>query len=177
MSQADEALSLSPSISPSDDRHGIPRPSLAGAGSFLHQRVLGGSASAPHLPLPATTPDANPKLKASFLEPVRIPLHDHKVSPAPESQKDKVILQRQDENLLMPSYMPPKYHIFDLFPFSLLVKLLTKKGSKVKGKKAARLRAKMRNNTVSHNLPLEISLYLVSDKSNGADWPPRHDRF
>lgn len=29
------------------------------------------------------------------------------------------------------------------------------------GKKAARIRAKLRSKTVTHNLPLEISLYLV----------------
>jgi putative membrane protein len=76
--------------------------------------------------------------------------------------REKIILQRADEVHLLPAHMPPKYHIFDLFPFSLLVQYLTKRGKEVKGKKAARLRAKMRKNAVSHNLPLEISLYLVS---------------
>jgi hypothetical protein len=56
--------------------------------------------------------------------------------------------------------MPPKYSLFDLFPFSLLVKALTRSGREVGGVKAARLRARRRGVT-SHNIPLEISLYLV----------------
>ncbi|KAI0674238.1 UPF0187-domain-containing protein [Trametes maxima] len=68
----------------------------------------------------------------------------------------------QDENFLLPARMPPKYHLFDLFPFSLLVHVLAKRGKDVKGRKAARIRAKLRSKTVTHNLPLEISLYLSS---------------
>ncbi|KAK7052508.1 Bestrophin, RFP-TM, chloride channel-domain-containing protein [Favolaschia claudopus] len=83
-------------------------------------------------------------------------------------EPQKIILARQDEGFLLPGRMPPKYHLFDLFPFSLLVRFLTKRENavegrgKVKGKKAARLRAKMMGNVGSHNLPLEISLYLSS---------------
>lgn len=72
-----------------------------------------------------------------------------------------MILSQHDENYLMPAHMPPKYSVFDLFPFSLLVKWLTEKGKDVKGKKGARIRAKLRNEAISHNLPLELSLYLV----------------
>jgi len=72
-----------------------------------------------------------------------------------------MILPRHDEAYLMPAHLPPKYGIFDLFPFSLLVKYLTGQGKEVKGKKGARLRAKMRNQAVSHNIPLELLLYLV----------------
>lgn len=61
---------------------------------------------------------------------------------------------------LLPARMPPKYSLFDLFPFSLLVKALTRSGREVGGVKAARLRARRRGVT-SHNIPLEISLYLV----------------
>ncbi|KAJ7080604.1 Bestrophin, RFP-TM, chloride channel-domain-containing protein [Mycena belliarum] len=87
-------------------------------------------------------------------------------SPGP-GEPQKVILARSDEAFLLPGSMPPKYHIFDLFPFSLLVKCLTKRGREVKGKKAARMRAKMLmekngQGSGSHNLPLEISLYLSS---------------
>lgn len=64
-----------------------------------------------------------------------------------------------DESFLLPARNPPEFAIFDVFPFSLLVRQLTKRGKDVKGKKAARLRAK--ENIVSHNVPLEISLYLV----------------
>ncbi|KAJ7457185.1 Bestrophin, RFP-TM, chloride channel-domain-containing protein [Mycena galericulata] len=86
-------------------------------------------------------------------------------STGPDPQK--IILARADEAFLLPGSMPPKYHIFDLFPFSLLVRGLTKRGREVKGKKAARLRAKMLmekngHGVGSHNLPLEITLYLSS---------------
>ena len=37
------------------------------------------------------------------------------------------------------------------------------RSSRVQGKKAARIRAKLRSRVVTHNLPLEISLYLVRD--------------
>jgi hypothetical protein len=78
-------------------------------------------------------------------------------------EPQKIILARADEAFLLPGSLPPKYHLFDLFPFSLLVKCLTKRGAEIKGKKAARIRAKMLKvgGEGSHNLPLEISLYLV----------------
>lgn len=78
-----------------------------------------------------------------------------------KKEKDRMILARQDENYLLPAKLPPKYSFFDIFPFSLLVHYMTEKGREVKGKKAARMRAKLRNEAVSHNLPLELSLYLV----------------
>ncbi|KAF9230804.1 Bestrophin, RFP-TM, chloride channel-domain-containing protein [Melanogaster broomeanus] len=70
----------------------------------------------------------------------------------------------QEDPFLLPASEPPKRSLFDLFPFSLLVKMLTHKGHIVKGKKAARLRARMGNQQggISHNIPLEISLYLSS---------------
>ncbi|KAJ7910493.1 Bestrophin, RFP-TM, chloride channel-domain-containing protein [Mycena leptocephala] len=79
-----------------------------------------------------------------------------------QASGNSVILARADEAFLLPGSLPPKYHLFDLFPFSLLVKCLTKRGAELKGKKAARLRAKMASSVGSHNLPLEISLYLSS---------------
>ncbi|KAJ7723661.1 Bestrophin, RFP-TM, chloride channel-domain-containing protein [Mycena metata] len=79
-------------------------------------------------------------------------------------EPQKIILARQDEAFLLPGSLPPKYHLFDLFPFSLLVRCLTKRGREVKGKKAARVRAKLSAGSGggSHNLPLEVSLYLSS---------------
>lgn len=78
-------------------------------------------------------------------------------------EKERFILNKnEEESDLLPAYMPPKYSYFDLFPFSLLVKYLTEKGKEVRGKKAARWRARLRGQAVSHNIPLEISLYLVS---------------
>ncbi|TFK34654.1 Bestrophin, RFP-TM, chloride channel-domain-containing protein [Crucibulum laeve] len=79
-----------------------------------------------------------------------------------KEKQERIVLPRRDEVYLLPAHLPPKAGIFDLFPLSLLVPLLTKKGKELKGKKAARLRAKMRDSSVSHNLPLELSLYLSS---------------
>ncbi|KAI0330646.1 UPF0187-domain-containing protein [Cubamyces sp. BRFM 1775] len=89
------------------------------------------------------------------------PAHD-KEKQADKGSTYSGISGTQDENFLLPARMPPKYHLFDLFPFSLLVHALTKRGKDVKGRKAARIRAKLRSKTVTHNLPLEISLYLSS---------------
>ena len=67
---------------------------------------------------------------------------------------------------LLPAYDPPKSSIFDLWPFSAFVQALIKNGYTISGKKAARERAKQRpgkeGEIVSHNVPLEITLYLSS---------------
>ncbi|PPQ99416.1 hypothetical protein CVT24_005403 [Panaeolus cyanescens] len=83
-------------------------------------------------------------------------------SPAFKKDKERMILPREDEAYLMDAHMPPKYGVFDIFPFSLFIKFFTARGKELKGKKAARLRAKLRNQAISHNLPLELSLYLSS---------------
>ncbi|KAF8342989.1 Bestrophin, RFP-TM, chloride channel-domain-containing protein [Cantharellus anzutake] len=64
------------------------------------------------------------------------------------------------EPVLLPPILPPKFSLFDVFPFSLIGKYLAKKGRIVSGKKHARTRAKTR--VVSHNIPLEIAIYLSS---------------
>ncbi|QRV93339.1 bestrophin protein [Ceratobasidium sp. AG-Ba] len=61
---------------------------------------------------------------------------------------------------LAPSSNPPKWGMFDVWPLSLLVKVLTKRGKNVGGKKAAKERAKQ--NVISHNIPLEVTLYMSS---------------
>lgn len=79
-------------------------------------------------------------------------------------RKKRLILAQNEEKLLFSSSMPPKYSLFDFFPFfpfSLMIGYFADRGQ-YKGKRAARLRAKMQSSVVSHNLPLEISLYLVS---------------
>ena len=88
-----------------------------------------------HLPLPATS---------GLRSPVLGSVKPHTV----------------DYSFLLPAHNPPQFAIFDVFPFSLLIRRLTERGKNVKGKKAARLRA-MRHLADSHNIPLEISLYLV----------------
>lgn len=82
-------------------------------------------------------------------------------SVGPVKEHERIVLQKQDESFLLPAHMPPKYGLFDLFPFSLLVSFLSERGKEVKGKKGARVRAKIKQHAVSHNLPLELSLYLV----------------
>jgi hypothetical protein len=129
--------------------------SIGGASSFLYQRR---HSSAPHLPAPVTSAQQAPRLS----NVTYVATHEPQAGEASPEYAEKVILPRADESYLMPARMPPKYHIFDLFPFSLVVRFLTKRGASLKGRKAARMRAKMRDRGVSHNLPLEISLYLVS---------------
>ncbi|KAF5391117.1 hypothetical protein D9757_003062 [Collybiopsis confluens] len=152
-------------ISATSHRHQRQPSDASRAQSFLAQRVNATSFSDSHLPLPATS---HPPIKPTFREPPRPQRSAEKiVSDAKSTMSDadpseRVILHKADESFLFPAKMPPKYHLFDLFPFSLLVRILTKRGKELKGKKAAKLRAKMRNKAVSHNLPLEISLYLSS---------------
>ncbi|KAH9912457.1 UPF0187-domain-containing protein [Fomitopsis serialis] len=67
-----------------------------------------------------------------------------------------------DEGFLLPARIPPRYHLLDLWPLSLIVHLLAKRGKDVKGRTAARIRAKLRSKTVTHNLPLEVSFYMSS---------------
>lgn len=62
--------------------------------------------------------------------------------------------------VLLPARDPPKYALFDVFPFSLFVKMMVKRGKEVKGKKGAKLRARAGN--VNHNIPLEITFYISS---------------
>ena len=64
---------------------------------------------------------------------------------------------------LQAAWLPPSYSVFDVFPFSLLVRHLTKRGKEVTGKKAAKLRARRGGGNIEGNVPLEITLYLVSD--------------
>jgi hypothetical protein len=83
-------------------------------------------------------------------------------SVGPVKDHERLVLQKQDESFLMPAHMPPKYSLFDFFPFSLLVRYLSERGKEVKGKKGARIRAQLKQHAISHNLPLELSLYLSS---------------
>ncbi|KAJ7171113.1 Bestrophin, RFP-TM, chloride channel-domain-containing protein [Mycena filopes] len=157
----------SPTFSDASHAHGF-RPSLPNQpGSFLYQRSPPSSMSAPHLPLPVTATSPSSSSPAS---PAYNRDRDRRTSFAariPGIPERKIILARPDETYLLPGSLPPKYHLFDLFPFSLLVRCLTKRGREVKGKKAARMRAKMSAGAGgggggSHNLPLEVSLYLSS---------------
>ncbi|KAI9465829.1 UPF0187-domain-containing protein [Lactarius psammicola] len=120
------------------------------------------SESAPHLPLPATSPgDAGEKSeKIEFIDRPPLPRAPNSAASANGRQAKESLAE--GDGFLLPSRDPPKYSYFDLFPFSLLVKFLTKRGKKVKGKKGARLRARLQHQSGTHNLPLEISLYMSS---------------
>jgi len=112
------------------------------------------SGSAPHLPLPATTPgEVGTKIETP--ENRGVP----RLRQTSKSDANSSDTLRETE--LLPARDPPQYSYFDLFPFSLMVKFLTKRGRKLKGKKAATLRAKLQHHS-TQNLPLEISLYISS---------------
>jgi ion channel-forming bestrophin family protein len=153
----DAPMSFAATLASSNDL----KPEQLGSTNGLTHRIMT-SASLPHLPLPATSPNA-PLQRPTFLPSPPSPRSATQPPMSKVGQKEKGSTGVSDEGFLSPARMPPKYHLFDLFPFSLLVRMMTKKGKDVKGKTAARLRAKLRDNTISHNLPLEISLYLVSN--------------
>lgn len=73
-------------------------------------------------------------------------------------ERGNVVLSREEESDLLPGYMPPTYDLFDVFPFSIITRRLAKTRM---GRKKAGLRARLQS-SVSHNIPLEISLYMVS---------------
>jgi hypothetical protein len=117
------------------------------------------SESTNHLPLPATSPGVagEKSEKVEFLD----------LPPPPRTSNGANGRRAKDsfaegDGFLLPARIPPRYSYFDLFPFSLLVKFLVKRGKQVKGKKGARLRARIQHQSGTHNLPLEISLYLSS---------------
>lgn len=107
------------------------------------------------LPLPVTTEKSKPNIRTrtgrSFSVTSGGPISPRSGQFATKSDKDAVLL---------PASMPPKNSIFDVFPLSLFVKCLWRKGREIKGKKAAKMRAK--HVVVTRNVPLEISMYLVS---------------
>lgn len=115
------------------------------------------SESAPHLPLPATSPGG---VGTNTEKPQNLGFSRLQKT----SKSDKSVHGDYSDTLreteLLPARDPPKYSYLDLFPFSVMVKFLTKRGRKLKGKKAANLRAKLHHPT-TQNLPLEISLYIV----------------
>jgi putative membrane protein len=73
---------------------------------------------------------------------------------------------------LLPARNPPEHSLWDVFPFTLLVKPLTKRGWNLGGRRAHRARAHLGlgrdpdGEIVDHNIPLEITLYLVSASEN-----------
>ncbi|CAG7850261.1 SubName: Full=Uncharacterized protein {ECO:0000313/EMBL:CCA71351.1} [Serendipita indica DSM 11827] len=118
---------------------GMPEP-IRRAGTHQHHSEEGTStATATNLPFPATSPGGR----------------NAKFSVGPDGGPP-----------LLPSRNPPRTSIFDIWPFTLLVRPLTKRGKKLGGKTAMRARAKLGlgrgedHQVVSGNIPLEISLYI-----------------
>ncbi|OJA20693.1 hypothetical protein AZE42_06036 [Rhizopogon vesiculosus] len=144
-----------PSVVDLNDSSAGDAPTSPHSGHFLGPGLTKRTSAPGHLPLPTTT---------------RTPAHRVTNYPTDNTLRVDGYPQRTEkmstgpENYLLPAMNPPKYSLFDLFPFSLLVRMLTKKGVDVKGKTAARMRARMgdyRGGT-PYNIPLEISLYLGS---------------
>jgi len=118
---------------------------------------VSGDSTKHDLPLPATTPGetGTNTEKVEFIDTPKLPRQSH--GNASHASRFSLV----DDNELLPARLPSRYSYLDLFPFSLMLKFLIRRGKPVKGKKATRLRAKLRHQAISHNLPLEISLYLV----------------
>jgi len=92
-----------------------------------------------------------------------LPIHSAKSGGGRASATVRPSTGPYDDPPLAPAMNPPRWHMFDIFPFSLFVSHLTKKGVELKGKRAARVRARLQTR-ISHNIPLEISFYLVRVK-------------
>ncbi|KAG9219911.1 hypothetical protein CCMSSC00406_0009514 [Pleurotus cornucopiae] len=101
------------------------------------------------LPFPATTPSTRPPDRRKDGD---LPLPSFR-----RTNTTNTIISQSDEIYLLPGNLTPSYYILTIFPFSLLDRVLKKKSTKTKKK-----RAELRNKAISHNIPLEISLYLSS---------------
>lgn len=60
------------------------------------------------------------------------------------------------EGFLLPAQMPPKYHLLDLFPLSLVVKALTKRGKEVK----VRPSIHPSSHSFTHFIPIHSFIHL-----------------
>ena len=93
------------------------------------------------LPFPATATSPRKVSHVKVDIPPRVSMNGRGRPHDKEKQADKGstysgISGTQEDNFLLPARMPPKYHLFDLFPFSLLVHALTKRGKDVKVRKS-----------------------------------------
>jgi predicted membrane chloride channel (bestrophin family) len=147
----------------------------------MHGPETPSSATGPGLPLPVTAHQTRGTLAPPSPQP-RSPLPSISVqgpsstlysprpgqSPGiprtPQSARPETHekLNEEDEIYLIPAYKPPRWAILELFPFSLLKGLRWRSAKNAKGDRAKKIRAKMLNKADSHNIPLEITLYLGS---------------
>lgn len=111
----------------------------------------------------SNTPHEKPELPF----PSTIPIRSRFNSVTSRSRVYKGRFNPDGSPVLLPSRNPPKFSIWDVFPFTLLVNRLTKKGYHLGGRAAQRARAKLglgrgvEGEVLSHNVPLEITLYLA----------------
>jgi len=134
-----------------EPRDSVDAPGSPHSGQFLEPGLTRRTSAPGQLPLPTTA--RTPTLRVTGY-PTENTLH---VDGRPQKTEK---MSTGAEFYLSPARNPPKYTLFDLFPFSLLVRMLTKKGVDVRGKTAARMKARIGNHR-SYNIPLELSLYLV----------------
>lgn len=84
----------------------------------------------------------------------------HTLTSRPRHQREDTLVQpTQSELKLMPASNPPRWSPLDVFPLSLFVHWRTYQGGTVKGKTAARSRAKYGRGAMPHNIPLEVTFY------------------
>jgi len=120
--------------------------SSRGTGSPMNSPRHGWSVRFPRSPNPATP--ITPKTS----RPV----------PPRTATRHEGALAEEDEIYLIPAYKPPRFQILELWPFSILKGRRIRSAKNAKGERARKIRAKMMNKADTHNLPLEISLYIGS---------------
>lgn len=103
------------------------------------------------LPLPATS-----VLKKRFGPAVPKEEELDSAEVTPQEKQHSVIY-------LKPARDAPPYHLWDVFPFSLAIKGLQKRGWRLSGRKALKEKAKSagKNGFLRRKLPLEITMHLV----------------
>jgi putative membrane protein len=132
------------------------------------------SATGPSLPLPVTAQQDRRTVAPPSRQP-RSPLpsstlYSPRPGPTPgipripqtTQPQTHEKLNEEDEIYLIPAYKPPRWAILELFPFSLLKGRRWRSAKNAKGERAKKIRAKMLNKADSHNIPLEVTLYLGS---------------
>jgi ion channel-forming bestrophin family protein len=144
----------------SDSKHdSYAKATTSPAGSYISHRPgmsmrQGSSVSSMTMVGP---PDTSPPIAASFHN--RKPSQTHSFT----TENTQYAWRVNEERFLLPARLPPKYSFLHLFPFSLFLKFLAKERNRkqVRGMYYAGLREK-KDIPGAQNIPLEISLYLVS---------------
>ena len=80
--------------------------------------------------------------------------------PQESKREERMVLSLDKEKDLMPAYKPPKWGLLDVILFPAMVEFMTRRGFEMNGRRAGRIRARISGQR-SHNLPLELSLYIA----------------